>query len=80
MSEISPDPIVNESNKSVIASFELINNESGFWCTESFTISNRMSRLYEGSDGDSFIFTKVNPRSKSEIAGEQREAEGTSDI
>ena len=48
MNEVNPDPIMNENKKSVIASFEHIDNEAGFWCTESFTVTNRISRLYKG--------------------------------
>lgn len=48
MEQINPDPILNKDNKSVIASFEALESEKGFWCKESFTITNRMSKLYKG--------------------------------
>ena len=80
MNEVNPDPISNENKKSVIASFEHIDNESGFWCRESFTITNRMSRLYKGQDGDIYIFSRAGPTSESEWKVGEKQFEGTNDI
>ena len=61
MNEVNPDPIMNENKKSVIASFEHIDNEAGFWCTESFTVTNRISRLYKGVEDEIYIFSRAGP-------------------
>ena len=66
MKEVNPEPILNENKKSVIASFEHIDDEAGFWCTESFTITNRISRLYKGQDSEIYLFSRAGPTSESE--------------
>ena len=39
------------------------------WCTETFTIANRMSKLYLGQDNDIFIFSRDRtvPEPKNEL-------------
>ena len=66
MKEVNPDPILNENKKSVIASFEHVDDGTGFWCTESFTITNRISRLYKGQDNEIYLFSRAGPTSESE--------------
>ena len=58
MNQVNPRPDLNEDNKSVISSFEHIDNEIGHWCTDSYIIANRISKLYKGQDDDIFIFSR----------------------
>ena len=47
MNQVDPDPVLNENKKSVIASFEHLNQEKDeYWCKEAFTIAKRISKLY----------------------------------
>lgn len=77
MDQVNADPVLNEANISEIASYELIDGESGYWCAESFTISNRISKLYKGSDGHVFIFSRVSDEDSNKEAAA---AEGTNNI
>ena len=44
MNQVNPDPVLNESKKSIISSFEhMYHGVNEYWCTESVTIANRMS-------------------------------------
>jgi len=76
----NPDPILNEVNRSVIASYELIDEKIGYWCTKSFEITNRMSKLYKGQDDDIFIFSRVNSTSETQSKEGQSKAERTNHI
>ena len=73
MEGVNPDPLRNEFNKSTVASFEHINNEKGYWCTKSYDIVNRISRLYKGQDGHIFTFSSVTPISKSDLKKEEKD-------
>ena len=61
MEQVNPDAAGNQVNKSIISSYEHIDDESGYCCTKSFTIANRFSRLYKGQDGDIYIFAREHP-------------------
>ena len=61
MEQVNPDAAGNQLNKSIISSYEHIDDESGYCCTKSFTITNRFSRLYKGQDGDIYIFAREHP-------------------
>ena len=58
MNQVNPRPDLNEDNKSVISSFEHIDYGLGHWCTDSYIIANRISKLYKGQDDDIFIFSR----------------------
>ena len=71
MNQINPDPSANELNKSTIACYEYTDNN--YYCTQSFTIANRMSKLYTGQDGDVFIFSRDRPTTDLETEGADKE-------
>ena len=81
MNQVDPRPHLNEDDKSVISSFEHIDHEDkGHWCTDSYTIANRISKLYKGQDDDIFIFSRERSISESEKEEEQKDIKAPNNI
>ena len=80
MDQVNPDPIVNKLNKSIISIFEHNDDEIGYWCKRSFTISNRISKFYEGQDGQNYIFARESPVADSESKRDETCQKATNNI